>query len=434
MDMDSVREFSDGDVVTFLEDGDDIAPGGVESPLIVDVDERRMQVRAYHHWASLLNGRDLPSIEDLEPKDLVDFGPHSVLMDFTAGAETPVVAYLGGALRSACGLDGIPLQSVADVPGGSLLSRLTDHYLQIIANRAPVGFEAEFRTRDGVDTLYRGILMPYSSDGDTIDFVYGVINWKELADSGLEEGLAREMDAAMPDPAGGLVLNRSDDPQTSTTAHVFVADQGADDDTVPALPPMIHDSGLGDLLAAARQGADAVRIADGRSRAALYRALGLAYDFALVSEARAGEYADLLDDAGLKVQARAPMTPIVKLVFGIDYDKTRLTEFAAALAHARRMGLGVAQLAGYLESHPGGLKAVVRAERQARAPEGRTAPVEEAVAQLRRMPPRAIVQMDPGDDEFVLLVARRVSETGLAVLGSVQDESLVARAVRVAGK
>jgi hypothetical protein len=30
------------------------------------------------------------------------------------------------------------------VPSRSLLSRLTDHYLQIIANSAPIGFEAEF--------------------------------------------------------------------------------------------------------------------------------------------------------------------------------------------------------------------------------------------------------------------------------------------------
>ena len=38
----------------------------------------------------------------------------------------------------------------------------------------------------------------------------------------------------------------------------------------------------------------------------------------------------------MKAQARAPMTPIVKLVFGADYDKTRLTEFAAALSYAER--------------------------------------------------------------------------------------------------
>ena len=50
------------------------------------------------------------------------------------------------------------------------------------------------------------------------------------------------------------------------------------------------------------------------------------------------DYAELLEESGIKAQARAPMTPIVKLVFGIDYDKARLTEFAAALScgHAGR--------------------------------------------------------------------------------------------------
>jgi hypothetical protein len=33
----------------------------------IGTDERRMHVRAYNHWVSLLDGRDFPSIEDLEP-------------------------------------------------------------------------------------------------------------------------------------------------------------------------------------------------------------------------------------------------------------------------------------------------------------------------------------------------------------------------------
>jgi hypothetical protein len=55
--------------------------------------------------------------------------------------------------------------------------------MQIIANRAPVGFEAEFENQRGTSICYRGILMPLSSDGDTIDFIYGVINWKKLTAS-----------------------------------------------------------------------------------------------------------------------------------------------------------------------------------------------------------------------------------------------------------
>ena len=72
-----------------------------------------------------------------------------------------------------------PRSQAANTSGRSLLSRLTDHYLQIIANRAPIGFEAEFVNDRGVTIMYRGILLPFSSDDDTIDFIMGVINWKE---------------------------------------------------------------------------------------------------------------------------------------------------------------------------------------------------------------------------------------------------------------
>ena len=41
----------------------------------IGTDERRMHVRAYNHWVSLLDGRDFPSIEDLEPDDVEDFSP-----------------------------------------------------------------------------------------------------------------------------------------------------------------------------------------------------------------------------------------------------------------------------------------------------------------------------------------------------------------------
>ena len=109
--------------------------------------------------------------------------------------------------------------------------------------------------------------------------------------------------------------------------------------------------------------------ADGRSRAALYRALAMAYDFAVAAKRVPDDYAEILDDAGVKAQARAPMTPIVKLVFGIDYDKTRLTEFAAALSYAEREKVDFGGFQAFLEAADGGLKGLVAAERKARRPD-----------------------------------------------------------------
>src|SRR3546814_17656085 len=63
----------------------------------IGTDERRMHVRAYNYWVSLLNGRAYPSIEDLDPASIDDFGPHSILVDFSAGPENPAIPFLGSA-------------------------------------------------------------------------------------------------------------------------------------------------------------------------------------------------------------------------------------------------------------------------------------------------------------------------------------------------
>ena len=66
---------------------------------------------------------------------------------------------------------------------------------------------------------------------------------------------------------------------------------------------------------------------------------------ALVAEEQPGAFAELLADAGLQAQDRAPMTPVVKLVFGANYDKTRLAEYACVLGHAKDEGVARGELA-----------------------------------------------------------------------------------------
>src|SRR3954451_3229753 len=165
------------------------APPPQDVSAAIGTDERRMHVRAYNYWVSLLEGRDFPSIEDLEPDDVLDFAPNSVLLDFTCGRDNPAIPYIGAAIRDECGLSD-DTRTIDDVPSRSLLSRLTDHYMQIIANRAPIGFEAEFVNQREENICYRGILMPFSSDGDAIDFIYGVINWKTAGETSLPEAVA----------------------------------------------------------------------------------------------------------------------------------------------------------------------------------------------------------------------------------------------------
>lgn len=563
---------------------------GTVSVSAIGQDERRMQVRAYNHWASQLEDRMFPLIEDLDPGSLVDFGPYSVLIDFTGGIQDPAVQFLGDRLAAECGALG-PIQHLSDVPPRSLLSRITDHYLQILANHAPIGFEAEFVNQRGSSTLYRGILLPYSSDGETIDFLYGVINWKEIADQVAADELLLEIDQALdldsamaedeeeaeelpgraPDalttwadsPAAelaGEVSNiaslglgaypvnldkdfptphfgnagededeseddfaryalegafdededEEDDEEDASASYSFASltkcvegtgkkaidpsafvlqedeaaeyDAGADygdvepgyaafasefsvaepdyaalettsaaaeedfadeesedaADTIPvAAPELGEDADLHDFLAAARELAYAATTTEDRSRCALYAAVSRAYDFSLAAEESPEDYAALIAEAGLTVQDRAPMTPVVKLVFGADYDKTRLTEYAAVLSHAHRLTLERGTLARFLEDYDGGLKAVVKAERRLRRGEaGKEVEVDgavrEALAQaLRALEAISLEALDGGGPEFALVLVRRDEVGCVEILGELpEDVAMIERAAR----
>lgn len=382
----------------------------------IGTDERRMHVRAYNHWVSLLHGRAYPSIEDLNPESIVDFGAHSVLLDFTGGIDDPRIAFLGRALRDETGLDHT-IRNISEVPGRSLLSRLTDHYLQIIANRAPIGFEAEFVGTRGHNTLYRGILMPFSSSDETIDYIYGVINWKELVDARTQATLDAEVDAALRAA-----------PKTATTAPVWADGPAAEARPMPA------PADLADFLAQARESAVQATAADTRSRAALYRALGRAHDFGLAADTDRETYESLLRDAGVTVQDRAPMTAVAKLVFGADYDKARLTEFAAVLSHARRHAIAAGGLAHMLETVEGGIKAVVAAERVARNPykSEPVDPLAEAATRLAIASIEFATGLEAG--ELVVLLARATGPETLDIVASVANDPALARKTLKAAK
>ncbi len=521
-------------------------------PESIGQDERRMQVRAYNHWASLLGDRSYPSIEDLEPHNLPDFGPNSVLLDFSAGIEDPVVQYLGDKLGEECGADG-PIARLSDVPPRSLLSRITDHYMQILANQAPIGFEAEFVNQRGSSILYRGILLPYSSDDDTIDFIYGVINWKEMADQATADELLLEIDQALEvdeavededephkhhadpvtdwadspladidmgtsgeeaddgedsfedniapfvegygedevaddlplpdfgkyqldDPeldddeedgedAGYSFASLSDyieaptkkaldldsgdfetpefvsepEPEESESESVPVAEIPVEpiDEAAETFAELPEDAGLYDCLAAARELAQTARASEDRSRQALYAAVGRAYDFSIAADAEPEEYRELIEESGLSVQERAPMTPVVKLVFGSDYDKTRLTEYAAVLSHAHRIGLERGSLAQYLADADGGLKGVVKAERRLRREEsGKIVEPENAVRhalaqKLRELEALTLEALAADGPEFGLVMVRRDGSGTVEMIGEVpEDIALVERAAR----
>jgi hypothetical protein len=392
----------------------------MDAPPLVRFDERRMHVRAYNYWASLLGDRALPSIDDLHPEDIEDFGSHSVLLDFTGGVEDPAIAYLGSALMRECGAEGT-LTRISEVPPRTLLSRLTDHYLQIIANEAPIGFEAEFTNQRCSEILYRGILMPFSSNGDTIDFVYGVINWKEVASTAVTDEIHAAVSALMQTQAPAVTEAPvwADGPSHSTSTYPLNSYEGAEDDEdedeqAPALDE------FGQTFADAREAAAQALTAEGRSRQALYRAISLAHCFALVARKRPEEFATLAADTGITVQPRSPMTALVKLIFGTDYDKTRLSEFATAIEHGLEQNVAPGGLGDHISAYEGGLKAYVREARATKREASGQAPRDRTVdarVRLTAAPSVAIESIATDEAGFAVVVMRRNTAGQLEAVG-----------------
>ncbi|WP_338466920.1 hypothetical protein RXV95_15500 [Novosphingobium sp. ZN18A2] len=431
---DAAEEVHDLDMID--DAGESEAP-----PPPIGQDERRMQVRAYNFWAGLLGDRNFPEVDALMGDGRPDFADHAVLLHFDNGLEDPAIAWLGEKLADECDAAG-DIHRLADIPGRSLLSRITDHYMQILGNQAPIGFEAEFVNQRGVTILYRGILLPFSTDDSTIDYIYGVINWKELADQHTTDELMAEIGESL-----ARAPRRAADPLTDW-ADGPASLPDIDDRDVRALDPMplfgqadssipddADDLSLGDWLAAAREMADAAHSSEDRTRATLYAAIGRAWDFAIAARTAPEDFAELLEESGLKMQSRAPMTPVVKLVFGADYDKTRLTEYAAALTHAQRIGLGRGELGRFLSETPGGLKGVLKAERRMRREEAGRKPREDGpdavFGRLRSMPPLPLAEVAREGEEFSVVVVRRLPTGEVALVGEVEgDPALVERAAR----
>jgi hypothetical protein len=100
------------------------------------------------------------------------------------------------------------------------------------------------------------------------------------------------------------------------------------------------------------------------------------------------------------------------------------------LSYAGRAAVAPGGFETFIGRQPGGLKALVAAERQARRPEPQPDTRGDAArARLRAAAPLSLAELVSAD-EFVLVVARRAADGGYEAVATVADEALVERAIR----
>ncbi len=356
--------------------------------------ERRLHLRAFDYWHALHSDKPIPLFSDLTPDGLLPFKRNCLLIEF-AGKESIVrfcgaefAPLLGGLLQSGDRL------SAAKIQGFSLA--LQDR-LSTPESRKEA---AEFEFVD--DPLEcRGILLPLSARGQDAEFMMIVVNHRHRS-IGVQE-------------RGRITLEEPD--------HISATDQASED-----------SRDFAELTAACQKAAASVVHPGAGTRQGLYAALAQAYRFHIEASKNPTAYRRYLRTHKMRQQRRAPFTPALKLTFGADYEKTRLTEYAAALSYAARQEVGPDDLVDFLVNEPGGIKGCVARERALRRGDPLSPPADtaEIIEKARRLPSVDLAALEM-TREFNLVLVRTDTDGNKAVLSVVDAaDQLVDRAVKKA--
>jgi hypothetical protein len=148
-------------------------------------------------------------------------------------------------------------------------------------------------------------------------------------------------------PATAKVSDPAKEESVPPTATIEPAEPIAKEESAPAAeastpaveekphkPTSATEGSLQSKLTDVRAKADEARMAKLRANVALYEGLSAAYDFALDAEDRPEEYLKIVEAAGLKIQLRSPMRPVVKLAFDGLCDDATIAQLEKVLAWA----------------------------------------------------------------------------------------------------
>ena len=342
--------------------------------------ERRLHLRAFDYWHALNADTDFPLFAALTPEGLSPFKDNCLLLAFTE--EGSSVRFCGERVTTVLG---------GAVEKGALLEAIAD-------NEFAAALAARFETLEGRTQAAefefvehpiesRGIMLPFSARGEGAQFVMVVVNHRK---------------------------------RTSPT----VTDPSIDEAQTRALS-------LG-ASACAEVGAAVVHPGN-TSRQGLYAALAQTYAFHISASRDPALYRKYLRSQGLRQQRRAPFTPALKLTFGKKYDKTRITEYAAALSFAARNEIGPDDLVDFLNGVPGGIKGCVQNERAVKkggASAYMAEPAEQVLARLKEHPATKINDVKLDNDFGLALVRRRDDGTAEIVAPISSNEQQIVRAAR----
>lgn len=140
-------------------------------------DERRLVLRLLAYWQDLRGDRPFPTPDEIDPAIIGDDWRSCILVELSDHPNGPVFRHLGDEL-AVPGFDatGRPIESC---PAPSLARAAMTYMDKVTDRRVPISMGGSLDLDDGA-LLHRSIVMPLSSDGETIDFLLAAASAKTV--------------------------------------------------------------------------------------------------------------------------------------------------------------------------------------------------------------------------------------------------------------
>ncbi len=134
--------------------------------------ERRLIMRLMACWWDRKSDRRFPTLEDFDPEALADIWPNCFTLVAHDPPQKSVFRFIGTAVAESLGNTEGKI-TIDSLTKDSLLDHATRNIDEVLEQRVPVVTSGESFDPGGNAIVFRSILLPFSSDQETIDSVVG---------------------------------------------------------------------------------------------------------------------------------------------------------------------------------------------------------------------------------------------------------------------
>lgn len=148
-----------------------------QEPLKTTGQERRITFRLLSYWNRIRADREMPSLGDLNVEEIGEIWHFSFVIDLRKGLNEARFHFFGPELVNIFETNHTDSFCRDALEQDTKLENTIGFYPKVVERRTPVSESSEFFL-ENKEVRYRSLIVPFSSDGATIDYLMGTTNYK----------------------------------------------------------------------------------------------------------------------------------------------------------------------------------------------------------------------------------------------------------------